>query len=155
MEKVANTQAVKPQTNEHAAEKTAEEKAKKAASAKAWKERKDKEAAERKETAAQLIKYLADKKITLPENFTKLLNDIANPSSRSAGSNGSSLFDKLFGSTPKVGDKVTLMEIFQKSFKSKAEVDRYVKIWAEKGIIVEFKAAANMIESTYEIKKLA
>lgn len=160
MEQVANKNQnaagkAAPQVNEHSAEKTAEEKAKKAASAKAWKERKDKEATERKETAAKLIKYLADKKIELPEEYSKLLNDIANPSARSAGSNGNSVFDKLFGATPKVGQKVTLMEVFQKTYKSKAEVDRCVKAWAEKGIIVEFKHAANMIESTYEIIKLA
>lgn len=154
MEQVAKTN-VKPQANEHAAEKTAEEKAKKAASAKAWKEKKDKEAAERRATAADLIKYLDEKKIVLPDNFAKLLNDIANPATRAAGSNGNSVFEKLFGTTPKVGDKVTLMQVFQKTLKSKAEIDRAVKNWQEKGIIVEFKAAANQLESTYEIKKLA
>lgn len=156
MEKVANTnvktQAV--QQNEHAADKEAEFKAKKAAAAKAWKERKNKEAAERKETATKLIKYLSDKKIELPAEFSKLLNDIANPTAHVSGGTGS-LFEKLFGASPKAGDKVTLMEVFQKSYKSKAEVDRYVKIWAEKGIVVEFKPAANMLESTYTIVKLA
>ena len=161
MEQVANKNqtAAKPaatpaQANERTAEKIAELKAKKKEAAKQWKERKDKEAAERKETAAKLIKYLADKKVELPAEFSKLLNDIANPSTHASGGTGS-LFDKLFGSTPKAGDKVTLMEVFQKSYKSKAEVDRYAKIWAEKGIVVEFKAAPNMLESTYTIVKLA
>ena len=81
------------------------------------------------------------------------------------GKNGASLkligtyaredLEKLFGTTPEVGDKVTLMQVFQKTLKSKAEIDRAVKNWQEKGIIVEFKAAANQLESTYEIKKLA
>ena len=158
MEKVANTN-VKPQAqavqpNEHAADKEAEFKAKKAAAAKAWKERKNQEAAARKETATKLIKYLSDKKIELPAEFSKLLNDIANPTSHVSGGTGS-LFEKLFGASPKAGDKVTLMEVFQKSYKSKAEIDRYVKSWAEKGIVVEFKPAANMLESTYTIVKLA
>lgn len=152
--KVAEPQVAKPQTNERTAEKIAELKAKKKEAAKAWKERKDKEAAANKETAAKFIKYLSDKKVELPEEFSKLLNDIANPAKHASGGTGS-LFEKLFGTSPKAGDKVTLMEVFQKSYKSKAEVDRYVKIWAEKGIIVEFKAAANMLESTYTIAKLA
>lgn len=151
---VAGKPAAAPQTNERTAEKIAELKAKKKEAAKAWKERKDKEAAARKETAAKFIKYLSDKKVELPEEFSKLLNDIANPATHASGGTGS-LFEKLFGTSPKAGDKVTLMEVFQKSYKSKAEVDRYVKIWAEKGIVVEFKAAPNMLESTYSIVKLA
>ena len=156
MEKVAEnkSQVTQPQANAHAADKDAELKAKKQASAKAWKERKDKEAAERKETAAKLIKYLADKKVELPAEYSKLLNDIANPAARSGSSNGG-IFEKLFGSNPQVGQKVTLIEVFNKTYKSKAELDRAVKNWAEKGIIVEFKAAPNMLDSTYTITKLA
>lgn len=151
---VAEPQIAQPQANAHAADKDAELKAKKQASAKAWKERKDKEAAERKETAAKLIKYLADKKVELPAEYSKLLNDIANPAARSGSSNGG-IFEKLFGSNPQVGQKVTLIEVFNKTYKSKAELDRAVKSWAEKGIIVEFESAANMLDSTYTIKKLA
>lgn len=151
---VKKPQVAEPQVNEHAVNKDTELKEKKRASAKAWKERKDKEAAERKETAAKLIKYLADKKVELPAEYSKLLNEIANPVARSGSSNGG-IFEKLFGSNPKVGQKVTLIEVFNKTYKSKAELDRAVKNWAEKGIIVEFKAEPNMIESTYEIKKLA
>lgn len=143
------------QANERDVKKVAELKAKKAAAAKAWKERKDKEASERQKTAADLIKYLADKKITLPESFSKLLNEIASPSARTSSSGSSPLFEKLFGANPKVGDKVTLIEVFQKSYKSKAEIDRYVKQWAEKGIVIEFTQDANMLGSTYTIKKLA
>ena len=156
MEKVAGqkSQVVNLQENAHAADKAAELKARKQASAKAWKERKDKEAAERKDTAAKLIKYLSDKKIELPAEYSKLLNDIANPVIHSNGLNGG-IFEKLFGSNPQVGQKVTLIEVFNKTYKSKAELDRAVKNWAEKGIIVEFKAAPNMIESTYTITKLA
>ena len=42
----------------------------------------------------------------------------------------------------------------KKTFKSKADLDKAVKAWAEKGIVVEFKAAANQLESTYTIKAL-
>ena len=102
-----------------------------------------------------LIEYLNSKKVELPEEFKTLLNDIANPK-KPAHSSGSGLFNKIFGDNPKVGDKVTLMEVFQKTFKSRGEIDRAVKTWAEKGIVVEFKeSAGNMINSTYTIVKLA
>lgn len=151
---VAGKPAAASQTNERTAAKIAELKAKKKEAAKAWKERKDKEAAARKETAAKLIEYLSNKKVELPEEFSKLLNDIANPTTHTSGGIGS-LFEKLFGSNPQVGQKVTLIEVFNKTYKSKAELDRAVKNWAEKGIIVEFKAAPNMLDSTYTITKLA
>lgn len=160
MEKVVNTKVteVKPQVNEHAAavdaEKLAKFKEQKKAAAKAWKERKDKEAADRVESAKKLIKFLSDKKIELPADLTAFLNGIASPSVRSGGGSNS-LFTKIFGATPKVGDSVTLMDYMKKTLKSKADLDRYIKIWAEKGTIIEFKAAANMLESTYTITKLA
>ena len=42
----------------------------------------------------------------------------------------------------------------KKTLKSKADLDKAVKLWNEKGIVVEFKAAANQLESTYTIKAL-
>ena len=163
MEKVAQTkEPVKAQAtaqaNEHAASvdaaKLAKFKEQKKAAAKAWKERKDKEAADRVEAAKKLIKFLSDKKVELPADLTAFLNGIANPSVRSSGGSNS-LFTKIFGATPKVGDSVTLMDYMKKTLKSKADLDRYIKIWAEKGTIIEFKAAPNMLESTYTITKLA
>ena len=59
------------------------------------------------------------------------------------------------GDSPKVGDSITLLEYMKKTMKSKADFDRYVKIWAEKGTVIEFKSAANMLEATYTIKALA
>ena len=44
----------------------------------------------------------------------------------------------------------------KKTLKAKADLDKYCKQWAEKGIVVEFKDnAANKLESTYTIVKLA
>lgn len=172
MEKVANTKAavksqtneqaaVKPQVqaNEHAAavdaEKLAKFKEQKKAAAKAWKERKDKEAADRVESAKKLIEFLDSKKVELPAELASFLSGIANPTIRSNGGSGNSLFNKIFGDSPKVGDSVTLMDYMKKTLKSKADLDRYCKIWAEKGTVLEFKPAANMLESTYTIKALA
>lgn len=161
MEKVANTKPtaeVKPQANEHAAavdaEKLAKFKEQKKAAAKAWKERKDKEAADRVENAKKLIDFLGNKKVELPSELASFLSGLANPVVHSNGG-GNSLFNKIFGDSPKVGDSVTLMDYMKKTLKSKADLDRYCKIWAEKGTILEFKPAANMLESTYTIKALA
>ena len=50
--------------------------------------------------------------------------------------------------------KDCLQNALKKTFKSKADLDKAVKLWAEKGIVVEYKAAANQLESTYTIKVL-
>lgn len=71
-----------------------------------------------------------------------------------ANGGGQSFFNKVFGDSPKVGDKITLMDYMKKTLKGKADFDAYVKKWAEKGIIVKFDAGANMFESTYTIEKL-
>ena len=135
------------------AAKIAEAKAKKAEAAKAWKERKDKEAVARQESAKKLIKLLEDKKVQLTPELTDFLNGIANPKRAVSSVNG--VFAQLFGPTPKVGDKVTLKQAFEKTFKSAAELKRLTKSWAEKGTVVKFVSAANLLESTYVIEKLA
>lgn len=165
MEKVAQNnvkgttvEAKVAQANEHAATvdaaKLAQLKEKKKEAAKLWKERKDKEAAERVEAAKKLIKFLADKKVELPADLSAFLNGVANPTVRTVSGGSNSLFNKAFGAAPKVGDKVTLLDFMKNTLKSKAEFDRYIKIWAEKGIVIEFVPAKNMLESTYEIKQM-
>lgn len=161
MEKVANTNTntntnVKPtapaQKNEHAADKDAEFKAKKAAAAKAFAER-------QKEKKENLIKFakevIANKGFeSLSAEAKKFFNDCANPIVHTAGGSNKSFINKVFGDSPKVGDSITLLDYMKKTFKSKADLDKAVKLWAEKGIVVEFKAAANQLESTYTIKTL-
>ena len=128
-------------------------KEKKAASAKAWKERKDKEAAERSETAKKLIKFLEDKKVELNDEYKDLLNFIANPAAKRGSSTG--LLYTVFGDSPKVGDKITVIDMITKTLKGKAEFDRFVKQQAEKGVIIEFtENKEDKLKSTYTIKKL-
>lgn len=174
MEKVANTNAtvkptdtnvkptdtnVKPtapvseaQKNEHAANKDAEFKAKKAAAAKAFAERQK----ARKENLVKFAKEVVANKgfESLSAEAKKFFNDCANPVVRTAGGSNQSFINKVFGDAPKVGDSITLIDYMKKTFKSKADLDKAVKAWAEKGIVVEFKAAANQLESTYTIKAL-
>lgn len=161
MEKVANTQNVKPQAqtaaaqkNEHAADKDAEFKAKKAAAAKAFAERQKERKAAIVENAKKLIDLDAKGTIKLPEDLKKFYSELANPVVRTAGGSTSSFINKVFGDEPKVGDSITLLDYMKKTLKSKADLDKAVKLWNEKGIVVEFKAAANQLESTYTIKAL-
>lgn len=65
-----------------------------------------------------------------------------------------SIFNIAFGGCPKVGDKITVLQCMKSTLKSKAEFDRLVKAWAEKGIVIEYQAANNILESTYTIKKM-
>ena len=145
------------QANQHAAEKKVldaeEQRKKKAESAKAWKEKKDAEEKLKQETAKEFIKFLADKKIDVPEKFSKLLNDFAYKASRNSGS-GNTIFNKLFGDTPKVGDSIELVEVFRRTYKSAAEINRLCKEWKAKGIEVEFEQASDNLKSKYVIKKI-
>lgn len=156
MEQVANKNTnVKPQTNDHAAAKDAakdaEFKAKKAAAAKAFNERQAEKKANLVKFSKELIaKNLLDK--VSPE-CKKFFEDCANPTVQRSG-NGSSFFNKVFGDAPKAGDKITLLDYMKKTLKAKADLDKAVKGWAEKGIVVEFKEdSANLLNSTYTVVK--
>lgn len=84
--------------------------------------------------------------------FIKWLD--SEPGTASLG--GGSVFTKLFGNSPKVGDKITLQDAFDRTFKGKGQMDGVMKKLKEKnGIEIEFvfnkeKPAL----STYEIKSL-
>lgn len=151
MEKVVNTQ--KPAAGTDAA-KSEEFKAKKREAAKKFAERKRaaKEAAV--DNAKKVLDFCESKKVALPEDLKAWLNGLANPTVARAAS-GSSFLNKVFGDSPKVGDKITLMDFMKKTMQGKSQFDKQVKALAEKGTIIEYKAAANMLESTYTITKLA
>lgn len=148
MEKVANTNAqVKGKEF-----KSEEFKAKKAAAAKKFAENQK----ARKEALKKLAEELRDKKLVdkLSPEGQKFVNDTLNPAVRS-GFGGTSFFNKVFGDNPKVGDTVTLLEYMKRTFAAKAKLDKAIKEWADKGIVVEFKEAANQLESSYKIVKMA
>ena len=154
MEKNVNAK-VENQKNEHAAaadaEKAAKFKAQKAEAAKKFKERKAAEAKSLEEIAKKLLPKAAEFKFTAEE--TALLQKLANPALRNAS--GTSFFNKVFGDSPKVGDSVKLIDYFNNTGKAKADLDKYVKQWAEKGTIVEVKPAAKLVDTVYTIVKLA
>lgn len=152
MEKVVNTQK-----NEHAenvaAKTDATLKAKKAASAKAFAERQKALKAERAEAIKELKAFAEKNNLKFPEKVAAWIEKESNPVVRSANA-GTSFLHKVFGDSPKVGDSITLFDYMKKTLLAKADMDKRVKKWAEKGIVVEFVAKPNMLESTYVIKKI-
>lgn len=134
-----------------AEEKLARFKEAKKAAAQRFKERKAEEKTARIEGAKKIIDELQASGVYdgLSAESKSFLNGLVAPAARSGGT--SSLFTALFGAHPKVGDSITLNDAFQKTLKGKANLDFYVKRWAEKGIIVTFHQNDNILESTYVI----
>ena len=153
MEQVANAGTNKAVAANAGTKNDVEFKAKKAAAAKAFKERQTELKTERAKAIGELKAFAEKNKVTLPASVVAWMEK---ETSGRAGGNGTSFLNKVFGDEPKVGQSITLLDYMKKTFKAKADMDKYCKQWAEKGIVVEFKAdAANMLNSTYTIKKLA
>lgn len=137
------------------ADKLAAFKASKAEAAKRFKERRAAEKAERMEKAKKLIAALQKQGVwdKLTADDKAFIEGLAVPTSGTAS--GTSLFEKIYGATPKVGDKKTLMEIFQLTQKGKSQIDAKVKEWAAAGKVVTCKIDANnILNSVYVIEKL-
>ena len=140
-------------TNEMAAKAEAQKQAK-AEAAKRWKEKKNAQAAARVEGAKKFIASLEKaglwNKIS-PEDQA-FLKGLAEP--KAAASNTSGLFATIFPNA-KVGDSITLDQVFAKTLKGKTNIDHYVKKWAEKGIVIDYKEdKTDLRKSTYTIVKM-
>lgn len=84
--------------------------------------------------SAQLLKKeLGDKKVQLSPEASEALSYLCKEG-RSAGSVvfGQPVFNKLFGDSPKVGDKITALKVFETSGKGFAEMRQLMKKWKEK-----------------------
>ena len=123
--------------------------------AKRFLENKKKKQEEARKAAETLEKELKDKGLydKLSQASKDFISSIINPVSHT-GFNGTSVFVTVFGANPKVGDKVTLEDIFKKTLKGKASFDAVVKRWAEKGIVIEYREDKDILKSTYTIKEL-
>lgn len=55
---------------------------------------------------------------------------------------GKPVLYKLFGNTPKVGDKITAMKIFEDTGKGFSEMRQLMKKWEKQGIVVNFDEAS-------------
>lgn len=127
--------------------------AKKAEQAKAYKAKQAQLKEERVKIAKETLEYIEKNKIKLPENSIDMLTKLAHPNDRTAIAG--SFLERVFSGSPKVGDKITLREYLEKTLESKHKLDSYVKLWAARGIIIEFtdnKAAP--LDSYYTITKL-
>lgn len=137
------------------AAKAEEQKKAKAEAAKRWKEKKNQQAADRIEHAKKMIGRLEKSGLfaKLDPEDQAFLKGLAEPKTAAASGN-TGLFAVIFPNA-KVGDKITLDEVFAKTLKGKSNLDHYVKKWAEKGIIVEYKEdKTDLRKSTYSIVKM-
>ena len=141
-------------TAQMAAEAEDKKKAK-AEAAKRWKEKKQQQAADRIESAKKMIGRLEKSGLfaKLDPEDQAFLKGLAEPKAAAASGN-TGLFATLFPNA-KVGDSITLDQVFAKTLKGKTNIDHYVKKWAEKGIIVECKEdKTDLRKSTYTIVKM-
>ena len=137
------------------ADKIAKAKEAKKEAARKFKERRAQEKADRITKSKKLIESLKKQGVydKLDAEAKAFLEGMANPTSANVGT--SSFFNVMFGATPKAGDSVKLADVFNKTLKGKAQIDHYVKKWAEAGRVVTFKAdSSNILNSTYVIEKL-
>lgn len=136
------------------AEKLAKFKQAKAEAAQRFKERRAAEKEELLKKSAEIIEELKAGNAwdILSESSRTFLTGLA---TGKAASNNNNTFNVIFGASPKVGDTVTLAEVFNKTLKGKSNIDFYCRKWLEKGIVVEFKQNFdNILDSVYEITKM-
>lgn len=103
--------------------------------------------------SAQLIKAeLASKKVELSAEGKEALAYLCKEGGRVGSSNfGTPVFEKLFGTAAKVGDKVTALKVFELTGKGFAEMRKLMKQWKEKqNTVVEYDETSK----SYVIKSL-
>jgi len=112
--------------------------------------------ARRKAQKESIIAYL-EKVPNLPAEIADIVKDWKNPNKGGGGGNfGTPLFNKIFGETPKVGDTVTLQDVFNKTFKGVDKMNELMNKWKQKGTIVEYvHNAASPLQSQYVIRAIA
>jgi hypothetical protein len=121
-----------------------------------------KKSAERRQAklnaALLLVSLLSDNKIVLNE-AQQAAADLLTKAPRVGGGGGfggEPIFNKIFGATPKAGDKITIQEVFAKTFKGVSQMNSLVRKWAAKNVaIVEYvHNEAEPFKSTYTIKSI-
>lgn len=105
------------------------------------------------ESAKLLKEELASKKVELSDKAKEALAYLCKEGGRTGGNSnfGTPVFEKLFGATPKVGDKITALKVFETTGKGFAEMRKLMKQWKEKqNTVVEYDDASK----AYVIKSL-
>jgi len=133
-------------------------KAKKAESLKKFKERRAVQLKQRYESALKLADELkkTGALTKLPGNLQEFVASLCvDPALKQVSAAGSSVFTQLFGSAPKIGDVVTLRDVFDKTNKGMSTIDIYVKRWLGSGITVTKKLdLVDLKKTTYTITAL-
>ena len=89
--------------------------------------------------------------VTLTSDETKALELLTKkPGSGSAHSFGKPIIYRLFGDMPKVGNKVTALEVFEKTGKGFQEIKQQIRKWQEKGTEVSYDTTSK----TYTLTKI-
>ena len=101
--------------------------------------------------ACAIRDFLKSKKIDLPEDLQAEMDFLCKEKKASAAGSafGKPVLYKIFGNTPKVGDKVTALKVFEATGKGFAEMRQLMKKWTEKqGVTVAYDDKTK----SYEIK---
>ena len=89
--------------------------------------------------------------VTLTSDEAKAIELLTKkPGSGSAHSFGKPIIYRLFGDVPKVGNKVTALEVFEKTGKGFQEIKQQIRKWAEKGTEVSYDTTSK----TYTLTKI-
>lgn len=93
--------------------------------------------------ACAIRDFLKEKKIVLPEDLQAEMDFLTKEKKAAAGSAfGKPVLYKIFGNTPKKGDSVTALKVFEETGKGFAEMRSLMKKWAEKqNVIVKYDEA--------------
>lgn len=75
---------------------------------------------------------------------------VKKPGSGSAHSFGKPIIFRLFGDVPKVGNKVTALQVFEQTGKGFQEIKQQIRKWGEKGTEVSFDTQTK----TYTLTKI-
>lgn len=154
--KVASAATSEVQVNEKEAAKDAakeaEFKQRKQEAAKRFAEKQKQRKQELLEAAKEIVASPAY--VQLSEQTKKTIQQWLN-STTSSGSAGTAFLNKVFGDSPKVGDSVTLLDYMKRTLKGKAELDKRIKEWKEKGIVIKVEEKPNQFETLYTIEALA
>lgn len=87
----------------------------------------------------QLKDYFGDK---VPEQIKEAVAFFAKEKKQSSSASfGKPVIYRLFGNTPKVGDKITALKVFEDTGKGFSEMRQLMKKWEKQGIVVNFDEA--------------
>ena len=111
---------------------------------------------ERKRAEQSVVIAFLKTKGPLPPDVQAVVSQWENPVRQGSMNFGEPLFNKIFGAAPKVGDAITLQEVFNKTFKGVDKMNFMIRKWADKKIaVVEYVLnQAEPIKSQYVIKSL-